>query len=300
VIFGSDGALYGTTQFGGNQCSDGGCGTVFKLNPSGSICGASSCPWAERVLYAFLGGADGQHPDGDLVFDLQGNIYGTTWAGGRRCNPHSQMTCGTVFQLAPGNGNWAEHILYEFGVYGNPTSGVVLDSGGNIYGAVPGATGAVYKLTNSSGVWTESTLHVLDGEGRGGLVIDGAGHLYGTTETGGSNGGGTSYELQSDGTGFDVLYNFSGASGGPLDTLAMDNTGNLYGTTNVDGAYGYGSVFELSPSNGGWTYTDLYDFTGGSDGGYPSGSVALGGNGNLYGTTTSGGSGNGVVWEITR
>lgn len=85
-----------------------------------------------------------------------------------------------------------------------------------------------------------------------------------------------------------------------FDTLVLDSAGNLYGTAYSDGRYGYGSVFELSPSSGGWIYTDLHDFTGGSDGANPAGSVAIDANGNLYGTTTAGGSDYGVVWEITR
>jgi len=80
----------------------------------------------------------------------------------------------------------------------------------------------------------------------------------------------------------------------------MDSAGNLYGTTYGEGAYGVGSVFKLTPSNGGWTYTSLHDFTGGNDGGTLYGGVTLDANGNLYGTTNQGGAyGAGVVWEIT-
>lgn len=89
----------------------------------------------------------------------------------------------------------------------------------------------------------------------------------------------------------------------------MDAAGNLYGTTNADGAHSRGNVFKLSPSANGWTYTDLYDFTGGSDGAYPVSNVVFDAQGNLYGTTSTGGSGSctsqfngngcGVVWKIT-
>jgi uncharacterized repeat protein (TIGR03803 family) len=80
----------------------------------------------------------------------------------------------------------------------------------------------------------------------------------------------------------------------------MDANGNLYGTTFMDDSYGYGSVFKLSPSGSGWTYTDLHDFTGGTDGGYPGGGVVLDGGGNLYGTAVLGGSnGFGVIYQIT-
>lgn len=79
----------------------------------------------------------------------------------------------------------------------------------------------------------------------------------------------------------------------------MDAAGNLYGTSEADGLYQEGTVFKLTPSNGGWIYTDLHDFTGGSDGAFPTGSVAIDSQGNLFGTTDIGGIGGGVVWEIT-
>jgi uncharacterized repeat protein (TIGR03803 family) len=88
--------------------------------------------------------------------------------------------------------------------------------------------------------------------------------------------------------------------GGPVASLTSDAAGNLYGTTLLDGAYGQGNVFKLTPSGGGWTYTDLYDFTGGSDGGQPISNVTIDANGHLYGTTYQGGTSNvGVAWEIT-
>jgi uncharacterized repeat protein (TIGR03803 family) len=145
------------------------------------------------------------------------------------------------------------------------------------------------------------------------LIFDRAGNLYGATGQGGSNGGGTVYELaDSNGSwSFGLLYSFSGSFPGRdvySASLTMDAAGNLYGTTPLDGAYGYGNVFKLSPSNDGWTFTSLHDFTGGSDGGYPESNVTLDADGNLYGTTQCGGNdficniypgGPGVVWEIT-
>jgi hypothetical protein len=100
-----------------------------------------------------------------------------------------------------------------------------------------------------------------------------------------------------------VLYGFTGSEG-PVESLTMDSTGNLYGTTWGDGTHFQGNVFKLSPSGSDWTYTDLYDFTGGSDGGHPVSNVVIDAHGNLYGTASRGGSeacsqGCGVVWEIT-
>ncbi len=108
---------------------------------------------------------------------------------------------------------------------------------------------------------------------------------------------------------FSLLYSFTGDYG-PRESLTMDSAGNLYGTTYEDGAYDRGSVFKLSPSADGWTYTDLYDFTGGSDGEGPISNVVIDAQGNLYGTASLGGTGTncyqgstygcGVVWKIVN
>jgi uncharacterized repeat protein (TIGR03803 family) len=157
-------------------------------------------------------------------------------------------------------------------------------------------------LTRSGSGWTETVLYSFQNGSDGanpaaGLTIDN-GNLYGaTTTTGGSGGGGTVFGSPNGPS--DPIYSFSGG-GGPATSLVADASGNLYGTTVKDGAYGAGNVFKLTPSGGGWTYTDLYDFTGGSDGGNPFGSLALDANGNLYGTAEAGGAnGDGVVFEIT-
>ena len=80
--------------------------------------------------------------------------------------------------------------------------------------------------------------------------------------------------------------------------MTLDSAGNLYGVTYCDGAYGFGSIFVLMPSDGSYTFTDLHDFTNGSDGGYPNGDLVLDSNGNIFGTTFGGGGG--VVFELTR
>jgi len=123
----------------------------------------------------------------------------------------------------------------------------------------------------------------------------------GTTALGGSGKGGTVFELTPGNGGWtlNTLYSFGGSTGS-YASLTMDATGNLYGTTFGDGMYGYGNLFKLSPSNGGWTYTSLHDFTGGIGGANPVGGVLIDANGNLYGTASAGGAyGYGVVWEIT-
>jgi uncharacterized repeat protein (TIGR03803 family) len=132
------------------------------------------------------------------------------------------------------------------------------------------------------------------------LIFDSAGNLYGTTNSGGSAGGGTAFEIPAAGS-ESVLFNFAGGlEGGAYDNLVMDAAGNLYGTTYDDGAFDHGSVFKLTPTQGGWMRTELYAFTGGIDGRCPYGRVVISAQGNLYGTTEAGGNfGAGVVWEIT-
>jgi uncharacterized repeat protein (TIGR03803 family) len=309
VVFGPNGSLYGTTEFGGHNCGEG-CGTVFNLKPSPSACKTALCPWTETVIYSFSGSSDGANPGyGDLTFDPTGHIYGTTYFGGNNAR-------GVVYELTPSGGSWTESAIYLFtgGADGdNPYSSVIFDGAGNLYGTANGGGsghGTVFQLTPSGSGWSENTLYGFQdasdgGTPFGGLVFDSTGDLYGATSTGGSGGGGTVYELASSGGGwtFDVIGSFAGSAylPGPYDSLTMDAAGNLYGTTYKDGAHSAGSVFELTPSDGGWTLTDLYDFTGGKDGGLPYGSVLVGANGNLYGTASQGGAnGYGVVWKITN
>lgn len=305
VIFGPDGTLYGTTNTGGS----GHYGTVFSLRPSATACKRALCPWMEDVLWGFGLSPDGGEPlYGDLIFDHAGDLYGTTPLGG-------DYLYGTVYELAPHpGGGWSEGITYNFGYSlsqgSEPYAGVTFDNLGNIYTTtIQGGShgwGTVAQLVNSASGWTETDIHEFTnlsdgGSPVGGLIFDGAGNLYGASSGGGSGGGGVVFELSpSNGSWmFQVLYAFAG-TGGPYASLTMDAAGNLYGTTIGDGAYGRGSVFKLAPSNDGWTYSSLHDFTGGSDGEDPISNVIFDASGNLYGTTQYGGTyGEGVVWEIT-
>ncbi len=305
VAIAGDGTLYGTTSDGGNGC---GCGTVFHLSPSPSAPRSALAPWSETVLYRFMGiGYSGANPQGDLIFDQLGNIYGTAEQGGNNDG-------GLVYELVASQ-DWAESVLYVpgGGFSGqNPYGGVVFDGAGNLYGTNStgsgGAEGAVYRLSPSGADYSEQTLQVFSGNNGatpiGGLIFDPSGNLYGTTSGRGGNGYGTVFELtyaNGDWT-FNTIYSFASgnAGGGPEDKLAMDAAGNLYGTTYGDGMYGYGSVFKLTNSNGQWTYTSLHDFGGGSDGGHPVSDIVFDAHGNLYGTASSSGmNNNGVVFEIT-
>jgi uncharacterized repeat protein (TIGR03803 family) len=306
VVFGPDGSLYGTTELGGFNCGEG-CGTVFNLKKSLSKNASDS--WMETVVYSFTGSADGANPGyGDLTFH-KGQIFGTTFFGGNNAQ-------GVVYKLTANDGSWTESVIYAFtgGSDGeNPYSNVIFDKTGKLYGTANGGgaygDGTVFRLTSSGSAWTEDTMHAFNsssdgGDPFGGVVFDSTGSLYGATSAGGPGSGGTAYELMPSGDtwNFDVLYGFDGSAylPGAYDSLIMDAKGNLYGTTSKDGDHGAGSIFKLTPSDGGWTETDLYDFTGGSDGAAPYGSVLLDANGNLYGTASEGGAnGYGVIWEIT-
>ena len=313
VVIGPDGSLFGTTsQGGGTGClGDLGCGTVFNLRPPQHAPANVLSSWSETVLYRFVGGDDGGGPQSaDLIFDPAGNIYGTTLSGG---GTGCDEACGTVYQLAPSNGGWTESVIHSFNQPGDgtqPYAGIVRAPSGDLFGATAGGgtyrDGVVFQLVRSASGWTEQVLHNLqqatDGAySYGGMVLDPAGNLFGTAEYGGPQGGGTVFEMTHSGTWtFTLLTSFSSSyPTGPLGSMVMDPAGNLYGTTNEEGAYNFGTVFKLSPGAGGWTLTTLHDFTNGSDGAFPTGPLAIDAQGNLYGTTTSGGTGGGVVYEIT-
>jgi uncharacterized repeat protein (TIGR03803 family) len=285
------GGLFGTTEGGGYF------GTDF------SIC---ACPGHEVQIHQFGRGKDGAQPIGGVVLDFAGNIYGTTSLGGAYGN-------GTVFEQTRSGYTWSEKVIYSFtgGNDGtNPPSAVTLGAHGNIYGttSLGGANGGgvVYELSPSGTGWKQTVLYTFQGlnDGQnpvGGVVLDEAGNLYGTTFDGGANGGGTVYELSPSTTGwkFTTLYSFTGGYGGPYNKLSLVN-GNIYGLTEAEGANGYGSVFKLTRADGAWTFTDLHDFSDGSDGAAPYGSLAVDSAGNIFGTTNEGGSTNqGIIFEIT-
>lgn len=306
VVFGPDGSLYGNTPVGGNSSPncDSGCGTVFQLQPPLSGCKTPLCSWRKTTIYSFSG-TDGGYPEGDVVFDAAGNIYGVTQVGG-------QYDAGVAYKLSRSGDGWTDQALHQFvWPVKSPSSGVTLDRAGNLYGTVTVDSyghGGVYELTASGELTTlyEFQEGTDGGYPRTGLIFDSAGNLYGSTPLFGANGGGTIFELSPSGDGwtFSLLYSLSGNGGGPAAPLVMDHAGNLYGTNLADGAYGYGSVFKLTPGIAGWTYTSLHDFDY-DDGAAPMSTVVFDSQGNLYGTTAAGGSsygcgqGCGVIWEIT-
>jgi len=321
VVFGPDGALFGTTTYGGSEPGQNGNGTVFRLMPQATFCRAVSCPWRETVLYRFQAGSDGMYPEGNVLFDEAGNLYGVTFQGGGSGN--CSAGCGAVYKLSPSSGGWTETIAYGFSGPpngDNPDDSLIMDNAGDLYGTTvsggsSGIYGEAFELKASGSGWTENHLHDFQGGDDGAspvasLIFDGIGNLYGDSYLDGylhgQGGAGTVFELMPSGGGwsYSTLVAFNGGAGVP-GRLVMDGAGSLYGTTAGSGRYNLGSVFRLTPSDGGWTLTDLYDFTGGSDGEVPYNGLALDANGNLYGTTWQGGGcslasyGCGVVFEIT-
>ncbi len=323
VVFGPDGALYGTTFYGGNhRCTNGGggpygCGTAYRLAPLSPT--APNASWQETVLYRFgtlWKYTDGYYPGtGNLAFDQAGNLYGTTTGGG-------EYGPGVLYELTPESWGGTESVLWNFSAresgpwcfFPGPYGGVVFGTDGNLYGTTL-CPGGVFQYDMANG--RERTVYNLDGfssknDANGdliyaGLIFDQAGNLYGAASSGGAAGGGTVFELTPSGSdwSFQVLHPLQAWNSnngldrrhlcgyypecGPVANLVMDAAGNLYGTTDGNGAYGCGSVFRLTPSDGGWTYTSLHDFNCGSDGAGPMGSLLLEGNGNIYGTAVSGG-----------
>jgi uncharacterized repeat protein (TIGR03803 family) len=290
------GNLFGMTVQGGK--ASGNFGTVFEVS-------RSKGQWTETVIYVFKGGSDGAFPEGGLVFDKAGNLYGATSQGG------GLASAGTVFELTPGKNGWSETVIHVFDpVHGdgrNPQDTLTMDKTGNLYGTTPGSTGIhgkVFELSPGSGGWTESILHDFPAlDLQGGVVFDNNGNLFGTAVNGGRHGFGTVFELMPSTSGWTerTVHQFSNArdGGNPLSRLAFAN-GTLYGTASTGGAVGFGVLFQITLNVTHWQEKILHAFQAGQDGANPYAGVVLDGAGNLYGTTMFGGRvGQGIVFELT-
>ena len=342
LIFDSHGNLYGATFGGGNLSgctssnSGPGCGVIFKLTPS------SSGYWTETVLYAFSGGADGATPVW-ITFGSDGSLYGATYAGGNLTvcpSPSAASGCGIIFKLTPtASGPWQEQVLYTFAGAqdGANPSGVVLDSAGNVYGVtflggqvtnpkcsiyngVAAGCGIVFQLTPApGGTWTENVVYSFSssadgGYPQGGLTLDPAGNLYGTTMIGGdlntttcgSFGCGVVFRVSPVGSSWSqsVLYSFTGGADGVAPKgLALNAQGALFGSNGGSGTCGCGgcgTVYQLTPATKlPWTLNVLGQLTTSSGTG-PNAVVLDSGN-NVYGTTyTCGPNGGGTAFEFVR
>lgn len=292
----------------------------------------SSGSYTVRVLHSFgpasLFGGDGFTPLAGLVMDAAGNLYGTTAFGG-------DWGVGTVFELVNSSGSYTEKVLYSFGanlsISGGtgPMGPLVIDAAGNLYGTAGGGTdgvGVVFELVNSSGSYAEKVLYSFtgptNGDGSdviGGLLMDPAGNLYGTTGFGGTSsncapsfGCGTLFELVNSSGSYTekVLHSFTGSPNDaqwPYGSPTMDASGNLYGATTEGGAIpdcsyepGCGALFELVNTSGVYTEKVLHNFgTFFDDGVFPAGGLVSDPSGNLYGITSEGGTNNeGTVFML--
>lgn len=277
------GNLYGTTVNGGAF----NYGTVYKIDTAGQ----------ERVLYSFPAeySPDGSNPTAGVILDAQGNLYGTTPGAG-------YYDAGVVYMVsAKGQETVLYHFCQQFDCADGemPSSGVIRDSAGNLYGVTShgGASnaGVVYQI-DPTGV--ETVLYSFtggaDGAGPNSLIRDEAGNLFGTTAGGGAGQQGVVFKLDSAGQ-LSVVYYFYYDGTTPVG-VTRDKSGNLYGVTSAGGASNAGTVFKISVSG---VEQVLYSFTGGSDGGSPAAGVVMDAEGNLYGTTSKGGSySQGAVYKV--
>ncbi len=308
LIQGSDGNLYGTTQYGGTN----GLGTVFQINPNGP-------PQVFTTIYQFGPAPDGQQPLATLVQGSDGCLYGTTPIGGSH-------NAGIVFKIATSGGPpiWEYSFAGGFVDGSDPdAAGLVQGGDGNFYGTTTGGGagpfhGTVYQITPSG---SETVIYsfgsgVNDGKTpRGGVVQGCDGNLYGTTYSGGSNSMGTVFEINlSAGPPYQetLLWQFGGHDPTSFDGynpqagLVLGSDGNFYGTAATGGSNGLGEVFQLIPNGTQSIYYGLHGFYGesvgdGAESGYPSSAAALvqGIDGNFYGTTYTGGQySEGCVYQV--
>jgi uncharacterized repeat protein (TIGR03803 family) len=286
LIQGADGNFYGTTY--GNLFSD--FGSLFRISPAGDF----------TTLYNFNGATDGGTVLSNVIQGSDGNFYGTAYG--------NLLLAGTgaVFQISPSG---AETTIYNFpggAGGGNPETGLIQGSDGNFYGVSgDGGVGAgmAFNVTADGVLTPLQTFDGPDGSTTSTTLLQASdGNFYGTTSQGGANSLGEIFKLTPSGT-LTVLYNFSGTGDGaaPIGALVEGSDGNLYGATGGTGAIsaadgGDGTIFKITPAG---VLTTLYLFTGASDGLSPWGLV-WGSDGNLYGTTFTGGANSlGTAFQIT-
>ncbi len=306
LVQAKDGNFYGVASIGGADnpvCGTSGCGTVFKLTPSGTL----------NVLHAFCGAngcgslaTDGSIPLGRLVLGTNGKLYGTTSSGG----PNNG---GTAFSISTSGGGYT--VLHKFtgnlggGDGGNPLAGLVLASDGNFYGTTEvGGTGGldqgegtVFKMTFAGKITILHSFVGSDGSGadgsypRGALVEASDGNLYGTCSNGGANNAGTVFRISTKGT-FTKIYDFEGPTGVgnigsyPRAGLIQASDGNLYGTAWEGGAFETtGSIYQLTLDGNG---TLEASFASSTTGFSPLDAVVQGSDGRLYVTLQNDGGSN--------
>ncbi len=270
---------------------------------------------AVTILASFTGGAGGATPEGALIADASGNLFGTTSTGGTAGD-------GTVFELLRTATGYATTPLVLASLTSSdgsgPVGGLVMDAAGNLFGVQPtgGALGygAVFEVAKTATGYAATATVVAsfsrtDGSGpMGSLIMDAAGNLYGTAEFGGANQDGVVYKIAKTAVGYaaapTVLMSFNGTNGqDPVAGLATDAAGDLFGTTVGGGDFTRGTVFELPRVAGGFgPLVTLLSFNG-TNGAYPTGRLTVDANNNLFGTTQQGGANptspyGGTVFEL--
>jgi uncharacterized repeat protein (TIGR03803 family) len=294
LVQASDGNFYGTTEIGGTGtgCFYGTCGTVFKITPQGTL----------TTLYSFCSQTnciDGFSPSDALVQAIDGNLYGTTFAGGTGCGG---VGCGTVFKITLSGVLTTVHMFNSYDGYW-PYAGLVQDNDGLFYGTTldggvngPNGLGTVFQMTPGGTLTTLysfcSQPNCTDGDSPyGGLVRGSDGNFYGTTfGGGGASGFGTVFKITQSGT-LTTLHTFAGSDGeNPYAALLQATDGNFYGTTFEGGAHNGGTVFRMTPSG---ALTTLHNF---AEGALSTSSLVQVGGENLYGTTFGG---DGTVFRVT-
>ena len=246
-------------------------------------------------LYSFAGSNDGAAPQANLIHDAAGNLYGTTQSGGAN-------NAGTVFKLTS---NGDESILHSFGGSGdgqNPLAGLVINSSGDLFGTTQlgGAAGqgTVFQVAADG---TETVFYSFtggkDGGKPAGSLLNHAGLFYGTAASGGAGGAGVVFRVGHLGR-EKVVHAFAGGADGaePLAGMIFDKAHNMYGTTYLGGGSNAGTVFEIAADG---TESVLHAFGGAGDGANPAGVLMMDSSGNLYGTTTLGGTSNaGTIFKL--
>jgi len=296
LVQGSDGNFYGTTYSGGTgSLGVSPLGTVFRLDTTGSL--------TLTTLHTFTNNSDGAGPAAGLVQGRDGYLYGTTTQGGVAIN------YGTLFRISPsGSSHSILHSFTNSPDGGNPVAGLVQGSDGNFYGTTKqggtngGGTasgGTVFQFnTNGSLTILHSFNTSVDGAPLAGLAQGTDGNFYGTTYNAGAYAGGTVFRINPSGN-YSTVYSFNSNLGdgtAPAAGLVQGSDGNFYGTTQNGGAHRVGTVFRISPSG---SFSNLYSFTGGSDGKTPLAGLVQGSDGNFYGTTEFGGTnGHGNVFKL--
>ena len=281
-----DGNLYGTTFTGGPNNG----GIVFSI--------PTSTWYPLRTLYPFCSQqpncADGQAPMSGLVLAADGNLYGTTSAGGANA-------AGTIFKISL-SGSLSLVASFNRSNGMTPYGGLVLGNDGNLYGTTwaggTGNLGTVFKCTLAGTVTVLHSFTTGDGyQPYATLIQANDGNFYGTTERGGDNDLGTIFQITPAG-GFTKLHSFAGPEGShPYSGLMQASDGNFYGTAPSGGANGYGTLFEMNFAG---TVTTLHSFDS-TNGANPTGAVMQANDGNIYGTTSQGGMGGvGTIFKLIQ